>query len=677
MGRTVRQINAPEPSSVGHWSLMAYPARARAEADSPYLPIADYALIGDCHSAALISRDSSVDWFCPDRFDAPALFCRLLDASKGGYFKTAPRDAFSAQRRYIGATNVLETTFSTPSGRVRLTDVMPVARRSASRRGYDIAASGRLLRRLECLDGEVELRLELQPTFDYARAETRLEVKDSCGAVAEGAGRYLTLSSPGIHLRRSDSGALCGRVRLRSGEQRWLALTPTDDEHRAVEALTPKTGDEQLEHTLRYWQQWADQCTYRGPYRDLVLRSALILKLLTYEPSGAVLAAPTTSLPETIGGERNWDYRFTWLRDSSLILYALLTIGYSDEAADFMHWLEQTVGADPARQPQIMYGIDGREQLPEDILHHLDGYRGSRPVRIGNAAATQRQLDIYGEILRAAALHYRRGTDAPGESNAAAEHHGGHPPSPEAWRLLRGLVDRAADEWHHKGSGIWEVRGGPESFLYGKLMCWAAVNSGLRLAGDFSLQAPVEHWQRARDQMRRAILRQGYNSDLGAFTQAFGSSTLDATALVIPRIGFLPPTDPRVQSTVSRIRQRLSQHGLVYRYRTQDGLAGGEGTFTLCTYWLVDALALGGQLDEAHALFEHVTGYANDLGLLAEEIDPDTGEQLGNFPQGFSHLALIGAAVNLAKAATHGAERRPESEGDRAARASRAASATG
>jgi GH15 family glucan-1,4-alpha-glucosidase len=378
-------------------------------------------------------------------------------------------------------------------------------------------------------------------------------------------------------------------------------------------------------------------------------------------------------LPESVGGGRNWDYRFTWLRDASLILYALLTIGYGDEAADFAHWLEQTVGSDPTRKPQIMYGIDGRHQLPEEILEQLEGYRGSRPVRVGNAAAEQRQLDIFGEVLRAAALHYRRGSEAPHEGQAAGGG-GGQPPADEAWTVLRDLVQRAADHWNDKGNGIWEVRGGAQSFLYGKLMCWAALESGLCLAQEFQLDAPRERWEKTREEIRSAILRDGYNSDMGAFTQAFGSSAVDATALVIPRIGFLPPSDPRVQSTINVIRKGLSHNGLVYRYRTQDGLAGGEGTFTLCSFWLADALALGGRLDEATALFEHAVGYANDLGLLAEEIDPDTGEQLGNFPQGFSHLALIGAAVNLAKAAAHGSEEQPETESDRAPRASRAAS---
>jgi GH15 family glucan-1,4-alpha-glucosidase len=631
---------------------------------SPYPPISDYALIGDCHSAALVARDGSVDWFCPGRFDAPAVFCRLLDAGRGGYFRSAPAGPFSVERHYRGPTNVLETTFSAQGGRVRATDLMPIHQRVSDRQGYDVGTSHRLLRKLEGLEGEVELALEFKPTFDYARAQTELESRAGGGAIGHGGARYLTLACPELKVVSDGCGGLTGRLRLRAGEQRWIALTHADDPDRAEEALTPSGCEEQLARTLRYWETWAKRCTYRGPYRDYVLRSALVLKLLTYEPTGAVVAAPTTSLPEQVGGERNWDYRYTWLRDSSLILYALLTIGYEAEAADFVHWLEQTVGSDLTRKPQIMYGIDGRQKLPEQVLDHLEGYRGSRPVRIGNAAADQRQLDIFGEVLRAAALYYRDGGDA--RSTAT--------PSAEAWELLRDLVERAAEHWDESGSGIWEVRGGAQPFLYGKLMCWAALDAGIQLAREHRLDGPLDRWWATREEIRGAILERGYDTRLGAFTQAFGSSTLDATALVIPRIGFLPSTDPRVRSTVDQIRRHLTKDGLVYRYRTQDGLAGGEGTFTLCTFWLVDALALGGQLDGAHELFERTVGFANDVGLLAEEIDPETREQLGNFPQGFSHMALIGAAVNLAKAARHGPERRAETESDRARIAGIAAS---
>jgi alpha,alpha-trehalase len=630
---------------------------------SPYPPISDYALVGDCHSAALIARDGSVDWFCPGRFDAPAVFCRLLDVDKGGYLRTAPTGSFSVVRRYRGPTNVLETIFSSKAGRLRATDLMPVHQRSSDRQGYDVGTSHRLLRKLECLEGEVEIELQFKPTFDYARARTELEPRAGAGAIAHADARYLTLACPGINLQADDRDALVSRFQLQVGEQRWVVLTHADDPDRAEEALMPVQCEEQLARTLRYWKGWAEKCTYHGPYRDQVVRSALVLKLLTYEPTGAVVAAPTTSLPENLGGERNWDYRYTWLRDSSLILYALLTIGYEEEAADFIHWLEQTVGADLTRRPQIMYGIDGRSHLPEEVLNHLEGYHGSQPVRIGNAAADQRQIDIFGEVMRAAALYYRHEGDA----------HSTPRPSAEVWDLLRDLVERAAEHWDEAGSGIWEVRGGSQPFLYGKLMCWAALDAGLGLARERGLDAPLDRWRDTCAEIRQAILERGYDTNLGAFTQAFGSSTLDASALVLPRVGFLPPTDPRVRSTVDQIRRHLTKDGLVYRYRTRDGLAGGEGTFTLCTFWLVEALALGGRLDEAHQLFERVLGYANDLWLLAEEINPETTEQLGNFPQGFSHLALIGAAVNLAKAARHGPEQQAETESERAGRARSAA----
>ena len=633
-----------------------------------YRPIADYALIGDCHTAALVARDGSIDWFCPGRFDGPAVFCRLLDADKGGYLRTAPPGHFQAHRQYRGATNVLETQFSTSSGRLRATDLMPIHKRTSDHQGYDVGASHRLLRRLECLEGDVELLLEFKPTFDYARASTQLEIRDRAGVVAYAGDQCLTLAARDAEFHSDGRGRVTASVRLEAGDVYWVALTYAQDPDRADEALAPVHPEAQLERTLRYWQDWAGKCTYQGRYRDLVQRSALALKLLTYEPTGAVVAAPTTSLPERFGGDRNWDYRFTWLRDSSLILYALLTVGYGDEAADFTHWLERTIGSDPTRRPQIMYGIDGRTDLHEEVLDQLAGYAGSHPVRIGNAAAGQRQLDIYGEVLRAAALHYQQGSEAPHEGQPATARRGQRP-TDSAWRVLRELTDCAAADWNECGSGIWEVRSGPHQFLYGKLMCWAALDCALRMAHTFQLQADLERWQRTRDEVRSTILAHGYNTRIGAFTQSFDSETLDASALIIPRIGFLPANDHRVRSTVERIQQHLTENGLVYRYRTPDGLAGGEGTFTLCTFWLADALALGGRLDEARELFEHIAGYANDVGLLAEEIDPGTREQLGNFPQGFSHLALISAGVDIAKVAEHGSEQRSENEGERADRA--------
>jgi GH15 family glucan-1,4-alpha-glucosidase len=569
------------------------------------------------------------------------VFCRLLDASAGGYLHVRAAAGGSVERRYRGPTNVLETTFTTDTGAVRLTDCMPVHPRPTDGSGCDVDSSHQILRRLEGVQGTLDVTIDFKPTFDYASAHAELSVTAG-RAVARLAGHpqpdALSLECPSVELR-IDGSVVRGRLRVQAGDEHWIVLT----EGPAAGRAGPADWATQLRTSIEYWEAWAARCSYHGPYRDLVVRSALALKLMTYEPTGAIVAAPTTSLPELIGGERNWDYRFAWLRDSAFIVDSLISVGYEGEAFDFMRWLEHTVVSDPTPNPQIMYGIRGERDLTERTLN-LDGYRGSRPVRVGNAAYQQTQVDIYGEVLMAAQLHYR---DARG---AGSTHRRSHP-SAEAWKVLTSLVEDAARCWTVPGSGIWEQRGPPQDFVYGKLMCWAALDRGVRLALEHELEAPLERWQATRDQIRQVILDHGYSEQVGAFIQAFGSHTLDASALDIPRFGFLPATDPRVQSTIDAIRRDLTRQGLVYRYRTADGLAGGEGTFILCTFWLVDALALGGRVDEARALFEQVVGYANDVGLLSEEIDPDARELLGNFPQGFSHLAVIRSAVNLARAA--------------------------
>jgi alpha,alpha-trehalase len=619
-----------------------------------YPPIADYGIVGDCHTAALVARDGSVDWLCPRRFDAPAVFCRLLDAHRGGYLRTVPGTWSSIDRTYVGDTNVLQTEFSNGHAQLRLTDFMPVHQRSSRGQGQDVGTSQRLIRRLEALGSDVEVHIVFKPTFDFARESTHVQIVAGRGVVACQGSDYLTLACQDAEFTCGSGGEMRACVQLRAGERRWLAVTSAEDSDRAAESLAPTDCDGALQRTIDYWKTWVARCTYQGRYRQQVLRSALVLKLLIYEPTGAIVAAPTASLPEEIGGARNWDYRFTWLRDASLILYALMTLGYDDEAADFIHWLERTIDQDPSRTPQIMYGIDGRRELTERTLDHLEGYRQSTPVRIGNAAAAQRQLDIYGEVLRAAALHY----------------HVRHADPHAAWPVLSGLVEQAAADWQDTGHGIWEARTGPAQYTYGKLMCWAALDAGVKLASEYHLQAPIEKWCSARDEVRQAILEHAYDDSLGTFTQSFGSQTLDASSLVIPRIGFLPPTDPRVVSTVHQLQDKLTRHGLAYRYRAPDGLRGSEGTFTLCTFWLADALALTGQLEDAHAVFTRGLDACNDLGLLAEEVDPTNGDQLGNFPQGFSHLALIGAAVDLDKIERHGREQadRAHTEVDRAAR---------
>ena len=636
------------------------------KASGEYLPISAYAIIGDCHTTALISLDGSMDWYCPTRFDAPAVFCRLLDVHKGGYFRLAPVDFDASSRRYLGDTNVLETTFSTPHGRVRVTDLMPVYSRLPRQEGYEVGTSRRILRLVESDGADLEMEVAFKPTFNFVREEATLSVMEG-GVVAGAKGQFLTLTTPGVRLEQDGQGGAKGRFHLSAGERKWVALTEADDPDRAQEALLPGDYDAQLERTRQYWDRWVQDFTYRGPYRSQVLRSALVLKLLTYEPTGAVVAAPTSSLPEEIGGIRNWDYRYSWLRDASLILYALMSVGYQEEATDFLRWLHAAHSADPGSPPQIMYTLDGKRGLPEHNLDHLDGYRHSRPVRAGNKAAEQLQLDIFGEILRAAYMHYRGG----GAKRMRNRKHilAGEKPSKEAWSLLRGFVEAAAKRWQEPDNGIWEMRIGKKDFLYSRLMCWAALDRGIRLAHEYALPAPMEEWHRTRGEIRRAILTRGYHEKLNSFTQTLGGSDLDATALTLPTMGFLPATDPRMQSTLERIRADLTQNGLVYRYRMNDGLPGKEGTFAVCSFWLVDTLAMSGRLDEARDQFEHVVGYANDVGLLSEEIDADSGELLGNFPQGFTHLALIRSALNLAKVAKHGAEERPETEPERAERA--------
>jgi len=612
-----------------------------------YRPIGEYALIGDTHTAALIASDGSIDWCCWPHFDSPAVFCRLLDASQGGWCRVGPTGQATVSRSYVGMTNVLATTFITDSGRLRVTDLMPIDQRATNHRSEGLGSNHRILRLVEGMAGTVEVEVCFQPTFDYARAATTLTPCPS-GVTARVGRESVALTCP-IRLQPEASGTYSGRLQLAAGDRIWIVLTYHTGIGPEPEAIRFDDADADLARTFDYWQRWSAACTYAGPYHDLVRRSALTLKLLTFAPTGALIAAPTTSLPEEMRGVRNWDYRYTWLRDSSLILYALMAIGYHEEALDFFGWLE-SLCIECRGALQIMYTIDGRSHLPEHILDHLEGCWQSRPVRIGNAAAGQTQLDVYGEVLDAVHLCYELMP---------------RPVSPEFWSVLQSLADQAATRWREPDQGIWEVRSGPRHFLYSKLLCWVALDRAVRLAERTRLSGDVDHWRRTREEIRQAILTAGYNTELGAFTQAFGEPALDANALTIPLVGFLPPTDPRVRSTVNRIQEQLTVRGLVYRYLTDDGLPGGEATFALCSFWLVDNLALGGRVDEARALFERVVGYANDVGLLAEEIEPVGGELLGNYPQGFTHLALIRSALHIAKAEAFGPEERAETPAER------------
>jgi len=637
-----------------------------------YSPISDYAIIGDCHTAALVSKSGSIDWYCPGRFDAPAVFCRLLDAGKGGFLSVTPEGAHEVSRRYREHTNVLETTFTCQAGAVvKLTDFMAIHRRAASRIGDDVGTSRQILRVVEGTQTACTVQVRFKPTFNFARGATAVRVASGKGAVARQGEHHLVLYCPKLEDVSLEGGVFSGRLELRPGERSWIVLSLASSEQGVHDALNPDISIRNLERTVEYWKTWCGFCGYSGHYRDAVERSALTLKLLTYEPTGAVVAAPTTSVPELIGGVRNWDYRYTWLRDASLMLYALSTLGYHEEATDFIGWLAQTIGSDPASTPQIMYTLDGQRDLPEHDLTHLSGYRGSHPVRVGNAASGQRQLDIYGDVL-SAAYHFRHTIEDQPITPVPLPH---DRLSRRNWRLLSGLVEEAAASWQEPDSGIWEVRGGPRHYVYSKLMCWTALDRGIRLAQEQHLPAPLERWTKACGDIRTAILERGYNHQLGAFTQALDGDELDASVLAIPRFGFLPATDARVQSTVNRILQQLTRNGLVERYKTDDGLPGAEGTFALCSFWMVDALATGGRQDEAREMFERLLSYTNDVGLLSEEIDPisPTDRLLGNFPQGFSHMSLIGSAVNLAQAAQYGAERQATTEPERALQARQAA----
>lgn len=585
-----------------------------------YRPIADYGFLSDCRSAALVSSSGSIDWLCWPRFDSPSLFATLLDADKGGCFYIRPRGEYRLEgRAYVEGTNVLQTTFRTPSGLVRLNDWLHTGSRQA------------LCRLVKCLEGEVELELLCDPRPDYAREQVRWEEHLGWQVAGFASGDTLIL----------DGAQPAETFRLEAGQRKLVSL--------GWNRPGPSDLFSARRRAIAFWRDWSEELSLpllsSVDVQALVERSALVLKGLQYYPSGAFVAAPTTSLPEDIGGQRNWDYRYSWLRDSTFILYALRAVGKQDEAQSWFDYLNMVALRGGGLDLQIMYGIDGAGDLPESTLDHLEGYRGSRPVRIGNGAAKQRQLDVYGELLDSIWL-LRAGTQTP--------------ISPHRWALAKTLAAHALSEWQQPDEGIWEVRGEPQHFVYSKVMCWVALDRALRLARKDQLtDAPLESWREARDAIKRDVLARGYDEELGAFTQFYGSRSLDAANLLIAQMGFLPERDPRFVSTVRAIEQGLMRGGFVDRYRadeTDDGLSGGEGTFTICSLWLVLALCQIGDLDKAQRLFEHVLASANDLGLFSEELSPE-GEQLGNFPQGFTHISIIVAAFALERTRLKHAQR--------------------
>jgi GH15 family glucan-1,4-alpha-glucosidase len=599
-------------------------------------PIADYGLMADCNGSALLDRAGSIDWLCMPRYDSAAIFARLLDPD-GGHWAIRPTGAFDVERRYVPGSLAIETTFTTDTGTVRLIDAMAAAE---GQRGHDLGfdAPHELLRAVEGVDGEVEMVMELAPRPEYGLIRPLIRLENG-GARTFGSGRVSVRSA--VPLAVADA-TMRATFTVRQRDELGFSLRWASPEDRTPGEPTPAGKvRSRIDDTVEAWRSWgAEHDVYQGPHRELVRHSASVLKGLTYRPTGAIVAAPTTSLPETVGGERNWDYRFSWIRDSSLTLEALYIGACPDEAAEFVSFMTSAAGGRAGEGSlQIMYGIGGEHDLSERSLEHLRGWRDSRPVRVGNGAWNQVQLDVYGELLNALHRYRERLGDL----------------HPEIQAFVADLADTAARRWRETDSGIWEMRGEPRHHLSSKVMCWVALDRAVSLAPQLGEHAKTAEWTAARDELREAILTQGWSERRQAYAQSFGSDELDGAALLMPIYGFLPAGDPRMRSTIEAIARDLTEDGLVLRYRAEDGLnadglTGEEGTFVICSFWLVSCLAQAGEVERAEALFAQLAGYANDLGLLGEEIDTANGEQLGNFPQAYSHIGLITAAYEIDRA---------------------------
>jgi GH15 family glucan-1,4-alpha-glucosidase len=618
------------------------------------IPIADYALLSDRHSAALVSRDGSIDWLCFPRFDSPSVFGRLL-GDDAGYWSIEAPGATEVTRRYMDRTMVLETRFVTPTGTVTLTDALAMGE---GNRGHQLGkdAPHLLLRSVRCVEGEVALSLHYVVRPEYGIVHPDLDALDG-GVVARWEADELVLSSP-VALTIDEAAASC-LFHLGRDESASFAL---QYEHR--DKAGPATFWEQsdivarLEDTVSAWESWSElHQGYVGPWKDQVQHSGRVLQSLSFAPTGAICAAATTSLPEVVGGSRNWDYRYAWVRDASFTIQALWVAACPDEANEFFDYVTSSAAGslDRGGDLQIMFGVGGERQLTERELPHLEGWRRSAPVRVGNGAWNQRQLDIYGEMLSAVyRLSDHLFDNTTREVGPLADPgKWGAPPhlAPATRRFFVQLADTAGRRWQEKDQGIWEVRGEPRDFLYSKLMCWVALDRAVALADSLDASDRVEAWKETQSQIREAILSRGWSDRANAFTQSFGSDDLDASNLMLPLVGFLPAQDSRVLSTIDAIEERLTDtRGLVYRYQSQDGLAGEEGTFLLCTFWLAQALATAGQTARARSVFERAAAFVNDVGLLSEEVDPASGELLGNFPQALSHIGFVNAAWAISEA---------------------------
>ncbi len=598
-----------------------------------YPLIANHGLIGDLQTAALVTTHGSIDWFCFPRFDSPSVFGALLDHQHGGRFQIRPAsDAFDTKQMYLPDTAILVTRYLTEEGVGEITDFMPVSGNVATDRH-------RLVRLVRCVRGKMTFEVDIEPRFDYSRQPHKVYLTEN-GAVFTSDQSSMAMHAVReptdahvAHARTSDAGDLHMTIPLENGQMRGLVLeTASDGPPRAIRV---DEAQGLFDDTVRFWRNWIGQSTYAGRWRETLQRSAITLKLMTYAPTGGIVAAPTTGLPEQVGGERNWDYRFTWIRDASFSVYALLGMGFTDEAACFSRWLlarvKERSGAETPLN--LMYRVDGSTDLTEETIDQWEGYRGSYPVRIGNGAAEQLQLDIFGEALDSIFFAFQRGLDI------------GH----AGWLELHAVLDWLADHWDQPEAGIWETRGGPKDFTYGRVMSWVAFDRAIRMAIVHGRPAPLERWTSVRDALYAQVMERGWNADRGAFVQHYDDKVLDSSLLRMSSVGFIAPQDPMWLSTLRAMDSELVTDSLVYRYdpsASPDGLRGSEGTFSLCSFMYVDALARAGRLDDARLAFEKMLTYANHLGLFSEEIGT-TGEQLGNFPQAFTHLALIDAAITL------------------------------